>query len=238
MLARVKDVRENASGHGPRRSPGRPPVPLDRIVGTALELVEEGGAEALSMRSLAQRLDSGTATLYRRFANRSEMIAHVVDHVFGEMPLEAEAFTGLSWQEASRTLARNMFDALGRHRGLAPLLLEQVPIGPNVMAQRERWLAVLLDGGFPPELAARTFATLARYVLGFAIQLQPHRGAHEDDAQLAAAFHGKDPSRFPATIAVADSLPVPLEVEFAFGLELIVDGLVALRERTARRRGR
>jgi TetR/AcrR family transcriptional regulator, tetracycline repressor protein len=235
---RVKNVRENAQANPPRRSPGRPPVPLDRIVGAALELVEQGGAGALSMRSLAQRLDSGTATLYRRFASRAALIAHVVDHVFGEVPLEPEALTGMSWQEACRTLARGMFDALSRHRGLAPLLLEQVPIGPNVMAQRERWLAVLLEGGFPPELAARTFATLVRHVLGFAIQLDPHRGAHQDDPQLAAAFHGTDPSRFPATQAVADSLPVPLEVEFAFGLELLVEGLGALRERSARRRRR
>jgi AcrR family transcriptional regulator len=219
-----------------RRSAGRPPVPLDRIVAAALQIVEAGGADSLSMRSLAKRLDSGTATLYRRFANRAEMVAHVVDHVFGEVALDGKALARMSWQQACRTLARGMFDALSRHRGLAPLLLEQVPIGPNVMAKRERWLAVLLDGGFPPELAARTFATLARYVLGFAIQLDRDRAGDQDDTPLAGAFHATDPAQFPATLAVADSLPVPLEVEFAFGLELIVDGLRVLRERPARRR--
>ena len=38
-----------------RRSPGRPPVPLDRIVATALQIVDDDGADALSMRTLAQR---------------------------------------------------------------------------------------------------------------------------------------------------------------------------------------
>jgi hypothetical protein len=67
---------------------------------------------------------------------------------------------------------------------------------------------------------------LARYVLGFAIQLAGSAAASgQQDAELSAAFHELDPSRYPATVAVADDLPVPLEEEFAFGLQLIVAGL-------------
>lgn len=32
------------------------------------------------------------------------------------------------------------------------------------------------------------------------------------------------------SVAVADSLPVPLEDEFAFGLDLILDGLAQVRD--------
>ena len=42
---------------------------------------------------------------------------------------------------------------------------------------------------------------------------------------MAQLFHNLDPRQFPATVAVADSLPVPFEDEFAFGLDLIVEGL-------------
>jgi hypothetical protein len=99
------------------------------------------------------------------------------------------------------------------------------------MAQRERLLAVLLDNGFTPQLAARSYATLARYVLGFAIQLTGHEF---DDAKLASHLDTLDPRAFPATLTVADYLPVPLDEEFALGLELIVDGLAKMR-RSARR---
>jgi AcrR family transcriptional regulator len=215
-----------------RRSPGRPPVPLDRIVATALQIVDEEGADALSMRTLAQRLDSGTATLYRHFAGRAELIAHVIDRVFGEAEFSAEQLAAMSWQQAWRAVAQTMFDALGRHSNVAPLLAGQVPIGPNAMALRERCIAVLLDSGFPPQLAARAYATVARYVLGFAIQLraQPAAEQQPDGALPAAVLRASDPSRFPATAAVADSLPVPLEEEFAFGLELLVQGLSNLRD--------
>ncbi|WP_370964588.1 TetR/AcrR family transcriptional regulator [Amycolatopsis sp. cg9] len=207
-----------------RRSRGRPAVPLDRILATALQLVDDDGAEALSMRTLAQRLESGTATLYRHFANRATLITHVVDRVFAEVELDPRTLAELSWDRACRAIAQAMFDALGKHRKVAPLLIEQTPTGPNAMVLRERCLAVLLDGGLPPNLAARAYATLARYVLGFAIQLAGS-GNDADRERASTHFHGLSPAEFPATLAVADSLPVPLEDEFAFGLELIVDGL-------------
>jgi AcrR family transcriptional regulator len=214
-----------------RRSPGRPPIPLDRIVTTALQIVDDDGADALSMRTLAQRLESGTATLYRNFASRADLIAHVVDRVFGTAELDVASLSTMPWQEACKAAAHSMFDALRAHQNVTPLLAEDVPIGPNALAARERMIAFLLANGFPPALAARSYATLARYVLGFAIQLtSPHGDL--DDAGLARVFHDLDPGQFPATVKVSDHLPVPLEDEFAFGLDLIIDGLTqALRRK-------
>ncbi len=209
------------------RSRGRPALPLDRILATALGLVDEHGADALSMRSLAQRLESGTATLYRHFANRSELVAMMVDRMLGEAGLDADTLTALPWQQACISFAQHMFDALGRHGNVASLLIGHVPMGPNALAQRELILSLLLDNGFPPVVAAHAYATLSRYVLGFAIQ-QSGSTAAEHDAELTAAFHELDPSRYPATVAVADDLPVPLEEEFAYGLRLIVAGLEQL----------
>jgi TetR/AcrR family tetracycline transcriptional repressor len=214
-----------------RRSPGRPPVPLDQIVATALQIVDEEGADALSMRMLAQRLESGTATLYRHFANRSDVIARVVDRVFGEVEFSAEELAAKGWQRACESFARAIFEVLRHHPNVTPLLSEQEPIGPNAMAQRERLLAVLLDNGFTPQLAARSYATVARYVLSFAIQLT---GRQFDDAKLAGHFDTLDPQAFPATLTVADYLPVPLDEEFALGLKLIVDGLAKMHRSTER----
>ena len=212
-----------------RRSRGRPALPLDRILDAALELLDEQGADALSMRSLAQRLESGTATLYRHFANRSELVAMVVDHILGEVDLDARTIAALPWQDACISLAQHMFDALGRHGNVAPLLIDYTPVSPNALANRELCLSVLLDNGFAPAVAAHAYATLARYVLGFAIQLAASTPAGADnDAELSAVFHDLDPSRYPATVAVADELPVPLEDEFTFGLQLVVAGLERL----------
>jgi AcrR family transcriptional regulator len=217
------------------RTRGRPPVPLDRIVTTALQIVDDEGADALSMRTLARRLDSGTATLYRHFAGRSELIAHVIDRLFGTIELDPVALSALPWQDACKAVAHSMFDVLRRHQNVTSLLSDNVPIGPNALAARENALAFLLANGFPPELAARSYATLSRYVLGFAMQLNSSHG-DLSDTKLAKIFHDLDRNQFPATVAVADSLPVPLDDEFAFGLDLIVDGLAQALHR-ARSRG-
>jgi AcrR family transcriptional regulator len=202
---------------------------VDVIVATALQIVDDEGAEALTLRTLAQRLGSGTATLYRHFANRAELIARVVDRVLGEVELDAAVPSPFSWQETCLHAAQAIFEVLSRHKNVAPLLVGQVPMGPNAMLHRERLIAILLDNGFPPRLAAMAYTTLAHYVLGFAMQLQPDRSVEApDDVQVSASFRG---SQFPATSAVADYLPTPLNVEFAFGAELIVRGLGELRER-------
>lgn len=214
----------------PARSRGRPALPMDRILAAALDLLDEQGAETLSMRSLAQRLESGTATLYRHFSNRSELVSMVIDHILGKVDLDADAVAALPWQQACTLFAQHMFDALRRHGNVASLLIEYTPMGPNALANRERCLSVFLDNGFSPAVAAHAYATLARYVLGFAIQLSGTAAvAGRQDAELSAAFHELDPSRYPATVAVADDLPVPLAEEFAFGLRLIVAGLERLQ---------
>ncbi len=179
------------------------------------------------MRSLAQRLESGTATLYRHFANRSELVAMMVDRMLGELDFDVDSAAALPWQQACTLFAQRTFEALGRHGNVASLLIEHVPMGPHALAHREKMLAILLDNGFPPVVAAHAYATVSRYVLGFAIQLAGSATAQQD-ARLAAAFHDLDPSRYPATVAVADDLPVPLEEEFAYGLRLIIAGLERL----------
>lgn len=216
-----------------RRSPGRPRVPLDRIVETALRVVDEEGAEALSMRTLAQRLQTGTATLYRAVANRTELIAHVVDRVFGEIEVDPELFQRDDWQPACLTAGQAAFDTLSRHRHVAPLLIEQVPTGPNAMIFREQLLALLLKNGFSQPAAARAYATLAHFVLGFAVQVRVHDATDADSERVRALYHELDPALFPATLRVSDVLTAEtLEEEFRFGLALIVDGLGRLRDTT------
>jgi hypothetical protein len=154
----------------------------------------------------------------------------VIDHILGEVDLDADAVAALPWEQACTLFAQHMFDALGRHGNVASLLIEYTPMGPNALAKRERCLSVFLDNGFSPAIAAHAYATLARYVLGFAIQLSGTAAvAGRQDAELSVGFHELDPSRYPATVAVADDLPVPLAEEFAFGLRLIIAGLERLQ---------
>lgn len=210
----------------PSRSRGRPPVPKERILAAALRIIDDEGAEALSLRLLAQRLDSSTSTLYRHFANRAELIDHVIDHTFDGVPVQADELRSLGWEDACRAMATWMFENLRSHPNVAPLLLTQAPTGPNARKLRELALQILLDAGFPPPVAIRCYATLARFVLGFAIQLNSEAG---DDGAFAAAYSSSRQDGLPATAAVAAFAPVPLDEEFDFGLDLLLTGLARHR---------
>jgi hypothetical protein len=69
------------------------------------------------------------------------------------------------------------------------------------------------------------YATPARYVLGFAMR----RGTTAADSAATNGFPAVDPSRFAATAAAAESLPVRLDAEFTFGVDLIITGLAQIR---------
>ena len=105
-----------------------------------------------------------------------------------------------------------------------------MPIGPNGMAVRELLLGTLLLGGLPSDVAARAMATIAHYVLGFAMQT-PRRGVEALAPEGVGALRGADPADFPLIASVADLLPRPLSEEFTFGLDLILTALVDRQSR-------
>ena len=214
------------------RGPGRPPVPIDRIVGAALRIIDDEGLDALSMRSLAKRLNSSTATLYRHFPTREALIQSVIDQVLGEADVDAENYRWLDWRQGLEKIAREIFASFRQHRQAALLLADHTPVGPNSAAVRERTLSVLIDGGLSVPLAARSAAMIGHLILGFAIQLGGERDMTDADRQaFRTAILGMDLSDFPATAAVRQARwwPTSVDEEFAFALEMVLDGLSQLR---------
>jgi AcrR family transcriptional regulator len=212
---------------------GRPPQSLERIVDVALEVLDEVGPDAFSMRLLADRLGSGTATLYRHLASREELMVYVVDRILGEVDVETNVddLSGAEWQDATARGASAFYEVLKGHPNALLLLVSQVPVGPNALGIRERSVAVLLDSGFPLELAARAYTAVAHYVVGFVLQQHaPGVPQGKDAARLRDFYRALDANTYPATVALADELTsVPLGEEFRFGLQLVLDGIERAR---------
>jgi AcrR family transcriptional regulator len=206
-------------------------VDADRIIDAALRLVDEVGVQALTLRMLADALDSGTATLYRHFGGKDELLAHVVDRIFGEVRVPPEAVAGLPWREALTVGAKAFHEVLCRHPHALPLLVAQVPVGPRGLLNRERVLTLLLAYGFSVGLAARAFTAVGHYVVGFAIQQHgPGAARPEDRLQLRDYYRSLDPAVYPATTAAAEELTgMSSHEEFQFGLDLVLDGLEQAR---------
>lgn len=205
---------------------GRPSLREEDILDSALKLIDEGGSAAFSFRGLAKALGSSTATLYRHFSGKEELIVCVVDRALGEVAEGAPTERpDLSWNSL-RSTARNLFGFFERHPHLVSLVGNTIPLGPNGLLLRERVLALLISEGIPAEEAGRAYTAIARYVIGFSAQLASSSELSAGELrELRSYFSALDPDRYPVTTSLADLIPGALRDEFEFGLGLLLEGL-------------
>jgi len=211
----------------------REPLTRERVLATAVELADRGGAEALSMRKLGQELAVDPMALYRHVRNKDDLLDGVLAVVVGQME---PAPAGLAWKPALRELAMNARRVMLRHPWARGVLEERGTAGQAMVGQVERVLAILLGAGFDLELAHHALHVLDSRIFGFSPALfdESRRPAPppEMTAELAAAMATRYPNV--AQLAMAASHEGVLgacddDVEFAFGLDLVLDGLERAR---------
>src|SRR5437764_7809599 len=108
----------------------RKPLSRERILDTALALVDEEGIEALSMRKLGQALGFEAMSLYNHVANKDDVLNGLLDLVLDETEPPAPED---EWDVAVRRSAISVHDALRRHPWAAPLLMSEAHIRPARM---------------------------------------------------------------------------------------------------------
>lgn len=246
-------------GTGETSRLGRPSMPREQIVAAALELVDEYGADDFSLRSLAKRLHSSTATLYRHFASKEVLLAAVGELVLGEVsealshqPDGAARFTESGdasgadlrsffsggsaddhWRQELFTAADTLYRVFESHPHMVAVLGDGIALGHNALVLREHVLAGLIEGGFTPQIASRAFTSIMHYTIGFSAQLgRPDPSSTDSGRELQRFFARLDPVAFPAVTASAAFLPIALRDEFHFGLTCIITGLEPVRGHT------
>ena len=72
----------------------RTPLSRDRVLRAAMELADEGGIKAVSMRKIAQELGVEAMSLYNHVASKDEIVDGIVDLVATEIDLAPTEPTG------------------------------------------------------------------------------------------------------------------------------------------------
>ncbi|MEU6748404.1 TetR/AcrR family transcriptional regulator C-terminal domain-containing protein [Spirillospora sp. NPDC046719] len=218
-----------------RPEPPTRPVPLDRerMVAAAIALADEGGLEAVSLRKVAARLDTGPMRLYGYISSKEELFDLMLDEVYGEiLPEERPG----DWREALRDRAHRTRQAALRHPWLADLLGGRPTLGPNALAVAEATLAAL-DGVADLDTVTRAVETVSAYLTGAIrreianLRAERATGLSKRDWQRAAGPHLSrmlDTGRFPALARfVHDGTEVDAETSFATGLDWVLDAVAA-----------
>lgn len=170
----------------PKKAPPRVPLTQDRIVVTALGILDAEGLDALSMRRLAQELKTGHASLYAHVGNRDELLDLVFDIVLTEVEVP-EPEPG-RWAEQVKEMCRSLRRMFLAHRDLARIAIDRVPLGPNGMVGMERTMNLLRSGGLHDELAAYGGDLLSTFVTAEALEQSSRNPGTEQGREQAGVF--------------------------------------------------
>jgi len=218
-----------------QRAQPRLPLSRDRVLRAAITLADTGGIASLTMRRLAQDLGVEAMSLYNHVANKDDILNRIIELVFSEVAVPSGDD---DWKPAIRASAISAHGVFMRHPWAAGLMMS----ARGAQRSRIRWMEAVLgtlqQGGFSADLTHHAYHALDSHIIGFTLWLVSLPAVGEDLKDMAATFVQKTPlDDYPYLLEHIElhlaepSDPSPDdEGEFAFGLDLILDGIERLRD--------
>ncbi|KUN23377.1 TetR family transcriptional regulator [Streptomyces antibioticus] len=208
----------------------------ERVLTSALELVDRDGLSALSMRRLGAELGVEAMALYRYAASKDALLDGLVEalHLELEERLTADAVAAREWRAELGRVARATYDVCLAHPQVVPLLSTRmlaVPLARRPLAtlrHHERVLSLLQEAaGLDAQRAAAVFRAFTAWVLGYvSVELQAMvDNPDEPDPAFRLGLHHMPPQELPRLRAAAPALAE------RGGPEGLVAGLDALLDR-------
>ena len=191
---------------------------LDRIVTVTLELIDEEGIGAATMRAVSSRLGVRSMSLYRYVQDRDELFDAVVERIVNELADDPEVQPRPvdGWRPYLTGMAHGVRRYARGHPHAFPLVATRPPTAPwvNPPLRSLRWVEAMLSGltgeGFTDEQVLFTYRTFNGFLLGYLL-LETSAMALRDPKPGDGSFSGTDTSldgdSEPAGQAAADPVP-------------------------------
>ncbi|MBZ6083902.1 TetR/AcrR family transcriptional regulator C-terminal domain-containing protein [Streptomyces olivaceus] len=157
-------------------------ITREQIVTAALELLDDQGMDAVTVRALASRLDVRPSALYWHVRNKQELLDEMATEVMRRV---AGAFAavppGDGWRDDLAAYTRVLRSEYLLHRDGARIFSGTRITDPDVVRMKEplfeRWTA----SGWKPADADDAIDLVTAFAVGFVIEEQERRQAAEDD---------------------------------------------------------
>lgn len=157
------------------------------ILSAALRIIDDEGADALSMRRLARGLGIEAMSLYHHFPNKDAILDGVI-----ELALQTEAPAGEqsapSWREPVAAAVLGFRRVLVKHPNVLPVMVARPPTSSSTSMYVQGPLRYLMAQGFDDSDAAELFQGLFALAFGHAM-LSTSYGAIELEGVPAVAFN-------------------------------------------------
>lgn len=166
-------MRRATGEHSRRSRPGRG-LSLDRIVTTTLELVDQDGIGAATMRAVSERLGVRSMSLYRYVQDRDELFDAVVERIVNELAddPEVQMCPVEGWRPYLTAMAHGVRRYALAHPHAFPLVATRSPTAPWIIPpiRSLRWVEAMLSGllgeGFSDEQVLFIYRTFNGFLLG------------------------------------------------------------------------
>lgn len=177
------------------------------VVDAALQLADEGGIQAVSIRRIAAALEVTPMAIYRHVRDKAHLLDLLAERLLGQLALKpADAST---WQEALRGVAESLLAVVQAHPA-APFLLTRPFESAAALAISETMLATLDRAGFGRVESVRLMQVLTGMILGPAIHRATYALAWRDLPPVTVHEQAASPAlpaaEFPYLSRVADQL--------------------------------
>lgn len=189
----------------------------ERILRAALQVADEEGLDALSLRRIAAKLGVSAMSLYRHYRDKAEIEVSLVDHVVGSYQV-TDHDEG-DWREWVYVTCANMREVLCAHPGLMALLdkafLNSTQKGVHTLGVAEAILGRLRSAGLALVPAARLYNTLMAVTLGSVMRMNRSERravsgardkAGDEPPALDRSYEGVPVRQFPQVAAMASGL--------------------------------
>jgi AcrR family transcriptional regulator len=208
-----------------RERPAKPALTRAGIVDTAIAIMRAEGLQKVTMRRLAQELDTGPASLYVYVSNTAELHAAILDQLLGTLePPEAG-----SWRERLEKLLGSYTVVLFEHPSLARSALVARPSGTHYMTLIETLLSLLAEGGVPSGQAAWGVDVLMQYATATAAEQSTRDQFLDADDEwdaLTRAVHQASDRTHPHIAAAADELVSGSpQARMTWGIQTLINGI-------------
>lgn len=203
----------------------------ERILDAAITLLDRDGAEAFTMRALAQQLDVGTMAVYSHFRGKDEISSAVAQRLLDGIELPPPG--GGDPCGELREVCRGIYRLLTEHPSALQLLAMRPLHGDDAIAVIDRMLGLLCRAGLRGPDAARAHVALMQYTVGSALwNTRRARALCEEGVseRLRAKLDAMPADRYPALVALAPELVHAQDdgaLQYEHGLDALVEGLLA-----------
>ncbi|HEY0585293.1 MAG TPA: TetR/AcrR family transcriptional regulator [Pseudoduganella sp.] len=192
----------------------------ERIQTAALELIDQDGLQAFSMRKLGKLLGCEAMSIYHHFPNKEHILDSLVERLVAGIRIPPRSLHGL---DRLRALARNWREMTLRHPNLWPLLMAHRLNSEICLTFLNEVFVALRDTGLDRETAARLFRVVAYFMMGAA--LDEIAGYAKGPSSLQAMNDEELAQRFPLIGEAGEFFrPEHFERTFEAGLELFLRG--------------